>query len=97
MQLVSSSKFPEADISEEIQQVTGSVGTQTDPFQQDTEEGDNKQYICTGTLTDDILTNQVINNDHSYCTSVEGQATQAGIGTQFFLPKWPLAQRVNCL
>ena len=79
MHLVASSKFPEADISEEIEQETGSVrtltvsvSTQTDSFQQDTEEGGNKQYICTGTLTDDILTNQLINNDHSYCTSVEG-------------------------
>ena len=72
MHLMASSKFPEADISDEIEQETGSVRTLTDSFQPDTEEGGNKQYICTGTLTDDILNNQVVNKDHLYCTSVEG-------------------------
>lgn len=76
---VTSSKFPEAEISKETEQETGSVcsltgrvSTQTYAFEQDTEEGGNKKYICTCTLTDDFLNNQVINNDHSYCTSVEG-------------------------
>lgn len=63
MRLVGSSNFPEADICKEIEQEIGSVhtlstvsvSTQTDPLEQDTEEGGNKQYICTGTLTDDIL------------------------------------------
>lgn len=78
MQLVVSSKFPEVDISEEIEQETGSVctptisvGTQTDASEQGTEEGGNNQYNCKGILTDDILMNLLINNDHSYCTSAE--------------------------
>ena len=63
MRLVASSNFPEADICKEIEQEIGSVhilstvsvSTQTDPPEQETEEGGYKQYICTGTLTDDIL------------------------------------------
>lgn len=62
MQVVASSTFPEVDISEEIEQETGSVrtltvsvGTQTDASEQRTEEGGNKQYICKSSLTDAIL------------------------------------------
>lgn len=80
MKLVASSKFPEVkDISEETELETGSVcpltvsvGTQTDASEQKTEEGANKQYICTGSLTDDILANLEVKNYHSYCTSVGG-------------------------
>lgn len=78
MRLVASSNFPEADICKEIEQEIGSVhtlstvsvSTQTDPLEQDTEEGGNKQYIFTGTLTDNILNNHILKNDHSYFTSV---------------------------
>ena len=63
MQLVASSKCPEADISQDTEQETGSVhtptvsvSTQTDEFEQNEEKGGNKQYICTGTMTDNILT-----------------------------------------
>uniref|UniRef100_A0A8C9XCN1 Uncharacterized protein n=1 Tax=Sander lucioperca TaxID=283035 RepID=A0A8C9XCN1_SANLU len=90
MRLVASSNFPEADICKEIEQEIGSVhilstvsvSTQTDPPEQETEEGGNKQYICTGTLTDDILNNYIIKNDHSYFTSVEGFSPATALSSQ---------------
>lgn len=77
MHLVESSKFPENELIPEIEQETGSVctstvsvSTQTD-FNMDREEGNNKQYICTGTVTDDICTYHVIKTDHAYCRPLE--------------------------
>uniref|UniRef100_A0A8C9Z2U6 Uncharacterized protein n=1 Tax=Sander lucioperca TaxID=283035 RepID=A0A8C9Z2U6_SANLU len=61
---------------------TVSVSTQTDPPEKETEEGGNKQYICTGTLTDDILNNYIIKNYHSYFTSVEGFSSATALSSQ---------------
>lgn len=62
MHLVAINKSPEPDIIKDVEQEMGrvhtltvSVSAQTDAFEQDTEEESNKQYICAGTLTDDIL------------------------------------------